>query len=111
MNAQAQTRHTRGPWIVRTIDRSLGTIDTADGAIQVAQAQQVSVADQNDGSPERQANAVLIAAAPEQHEALLKALASLECEKAAKLPVANSALRDAAIFSVRAAIAKATGAA
>ena len=41
----AEHRFTPGPWAVRTIDMSLGSVETADGAKQIAQAQEVSVED------------------------------------------------------------------
>ena len=60
--------YTAGPWQVRTIDESLGSIETTKGEI-VAQALEV-LFDRNNGNPIRKANARLIAAAPELLEAL-----------------------------------------
>lgn len=96
------SKHTPGPWEVRTIDNSLGSVDTVGGVVTVAQAQEVSVADRNLGSPERKANARLIAAAPD----LLEALQSLvACITSTRGPNA-----DAALHASRLAILKATGA-
>lgn len=63
------SKNTPGPWFVRTIDESIGSVDSENG-VMVAQAQQVSSKDQLSGSVERKANARLIAAAPELLEAL-----------------------------------------
>lgn len=62
-------KHTPGPWEVRTVDGSIGSIDAVCG-IQVAQAQEISVLDRNTGHHQRLANTRLIAAAPELLEAL-----------------------------------------
>lgn len=91
--------HTPGPWVVRSIDGSLGTIETADGTLQVAQAQELSATDRNAGSLERVDNARLIAAAPDLLEALKWLLG---------LPGAQETDPHAARFAA-AAIAKATG--
>jgi len=88
-------KHTPGPWHVRTLDCSLGTIDASNDN-SVAQAFEVSVDDRRAGHHERKANALLIAAAPELLEALQE-LVDSEYEFAA---VAHKA---------RLVIAKATG--
>lgn len=64
------SKHTPGPWIVRAIDGSIGSIDAADGIQMVAQAMEIGHQDRTTGSPERIANARLIAAAPELLAAL-----------------------------------------
>lgn len=92
-------KHTPGPWEVRTIDDSLGSIDTVGGKFCIAQAQEITVADRNAGSPERRANARLIAAAPELI-ALLQELVDIEGPQPGTAIWADKAL---------AAIAKATG--
>jgi hypothetical protein len=69
--------HTPGPWSIRTLDGSLGSIDAASG-IQVAQAQEISVTDRNTGHLERISNARLIAAAPELLEACRMAIVELK---------------------------------
>lgn len=71
------SKHTPGPWFVRTIDESIGSVDSENG-VMVAQAQQVSSKDQLSGSVERKANARLIAAAPELLFALQSALPDLK---------------------------------
>ena len=61
-------KHTPGPWIVRDFDGSIGTVETNSG-IAVAQAQGIyPMTPQNHYI--REANARLIAAAPELLEAL-----------------------------------------
>lgn len=64
------SKHTPGPWKVRTLDDSLGTIDTSDDTTSIAQAFDLSFQDRIAGSPERKANARLIAAAPDLLAAL-----------------------------------------
>lgn len=101
---------TKGPWFVRTIDQSIGSIDSESG-VMVAQAQQVSGKDQITGSHERKANARLIAAAPD----LLEALQELSQHFIGKWSEdeRNSdeidAHKEAAERKALAAIAKATG--
>lgn len=53
----SSTQHTQGRIAVRTIDGSFGSIESEDGLTQIAQAQEVSVADRNAGWPERRGNA------------------------------------------------------
>ena len=66
------SKHTPGPWKIRTLDGSLGTIETADSNLQVAQAQQLYFNDRENKHAERLANTALIAAAPELLAALHK---------------------------------------
>lgn len=99
-----ESKHTPGPWMVRTLDMSIGSID-AESGIQVAQAQEVSVADRNSGHWERIANTRLIAAAPELLEALIEA----DRLYSATLLLAQSIEAGKWANNVRAAIAKATG--
>jgi hypothetical protein len=73
--SETQAGHTPGPWHVRTLDGSIGTVDAND--ITVAQAQEVSAADRNAGHSVRIANTRLIAAAPDLLEALTK-IAAIE---------------------------------
>jgi hypothetical protein len=61
-------KHTPGPWQVRTIDGSIGHIETLDG-VAVANAEIVGTLRQPN-TAERKANAALISAAPELLEAL-----------------------------------------
>jgi hypothetical protein len=63
-------KHTPGPWQVRTIDGSIGHIETLDG-VAVANAEIVGTLRQPN-TAERKANAALISAAPELLEALEK---------------------------------------
>lgn len=93
------SKHTPRPWFVRTIDESIGSVDSENG-VMVAQAQQVSSKDQLSGSVERKANAQLIAAAPD----LLDALKTM-------LNFGNLGAyeRADAVMAAKAAINKATG--
>lgn len=109
--------YTPGPWVVYTADGSLGTVETADGAVVVAQAQQVSAKDQLSGSPERFANARLIAAAPDLLEALFALLPHVEHADScgdmdaynnADVPTCGCGL-DSARERANAAISRATG--
>jgi hypothetical protein len=93
--------HTPGPWKVRTLDGSIGTIETSDGELQIAQTQQLRADDRNTGHSERLANTALIAAAPE----LLYALQYIISD----LPTNRDWLNPALERMARAAIAKATG--
>jgi len=104
---------TPGPWKVRTLDGSLGSIDGA-GDVMVAQAQEVNVADRNAGSPQRKANTRLIAAAPELLDRLRDALEFIEDQEDVNdgpdgQPVANRAMQLAE--SIRTTLSKATGSA
>lgn len=88
--------HTPGPWQLRTVDQSLGTIETADGKFIIANTCQLRANDYQSNHAERRANARLIAAAPDLLEALEL--------------IANTGM-DArqCMLTARAAIAKATG--
>lgn len=90
------SKHTPGPWIVRAIDGSIGSIDAADGIQMVAQAMEIGHQDRMNGSPERIANARLIAAAPE----LLAALKETANILWAYHPCAESRKADALIAKV-----------
>ena len=98
------TKHTPGPWDVRTIDESIGSVDAADGSA-VAQAQMRGTLTCHNHE-ERRANTRLIAAAPDLLEALLESTSELE-----------ALMKDKAFYQggqnildrARAAIAKATG--
>ena len=99
-------KHTPGPWVVRTIDQSLATVETQDGEYIICNAAQLRGDDWKTEHAERKANARLIAAAPE----LLDALQSIaECcneDRTAR----DYASRQTEIRGIaRAAIAKATG--
>ena len=63
------SKHTPGPWHVRTFDGSQWSID-AVGDLPIAQAQQLRPVRFDPKQNERTANARLIAAAPELLEAL-----------------------------------------
>jgi hypothetical protein len=97
-----QAKYTPGPWCRATDMGQVGSIEFADGTV-IAQAQQLP------GDPfhaQRNANARLIAAAPE----MLEALILLEAEMVLS---GNAESRDygwkPAIEQTRAAILKATG--
>lgn len=79
----AQPKFTPGPWEVRTIDGSIGTVDAYSGRLAVAQAQSIgnSLADLE----ERRANAALIASAPELLEALRDVLDTRNAEAKAAM--------------------------
>ena len=62
--------HTPGPWVVRTIDQSLATVETQDGEYIICNAAQLRGDDWKTEHAERKANARLIAAAPEMLDAL-----------------------------------------
>ena len=63
-------KHTPGPWVVRTIDQSLATVETQDGEYIICNAAQLRGDDWKTEHAERKANARLIAAAPEMLDAL-----------------------------------------
>lgn len=92
-------QHTPGPWHVRTIDESIGSIDAADGT-SVAQAQMRGTL-RNHNHEERRANTRLIASAPDLLFALDQAVTSMQDSG---YPNSHLAVRCA-----RAAIARATG--
>ena len=98
-----KTKHTPGPWVVRTIDQSLATVETQDGRYIIGNAGQLRADDWKTGHIERRANARLIAAAPELLEALQKMLPELRGLSIVS-DTAAEMLREA-----EAAIAKATG--
>ncbi len=60
-----KTKHTPGPWVLRTIDQSLATVETQDGRYIIGHAGQLREDDWKTGHIERRSNARLIAAAPE----------------------------------------------
>jgi hypothetical protein len=104
--------YTPGPWVVYTADGSLGTVETADGAVVVAQAQQVSAKDQLAGSPERFANARLIASAPTLLEAAQRVTAAFRSLGQSRSLIADFELHkecEAAMLALDAAISRATG--
>jgi hypothetical protein len=94
--------HTPGPW--KAADP--GDYGDYNGECIVVLGDHKRVAVVLGYGPESQADARLIAAAPDLLEAARKALKSAEREKAAELPVTNGRLRDAAIHDLRAALAK-----
>ena len=65
-----QSSFTPGPWVVRTIDKSLATVETQDGEYIICNAGQLRGDDWKTEHAERKANARLIAAAPELLDAL-----------------------------------------
>lgn len=109
------TKHTPGPWTTENPEKSLGSVDSYSG-VRVAQAQEVSVYDRINGSPQRIANARLIAEAgtvatetgltPRQLAEQRKEL--LEAAKDAVEAIADGDAQSA-INALSAAIAKATG--
>lgn len=60
-----EAKHTPGPWMVWDVDQSIGTVTTADGEVNIAQAMMVKPAGTREGNEERKANTRLIATAPE----------------------------------------------
>ncbi|WP_373092961.1 hypothetical protein [Zhongshania sp.] len=67
----SEAKFTKGPWEVDPLGSDwLGSVFTHDGSIQVAQAQQVKPYCLDIKQEERQANAHLIAAAPELYAML-----------------------------------------
>lgn len=92
-------KHTPGPWVVRTIDQSLATVETQDGRYIIGNAGQLRADDWRTDHIERKANARLIAAAPELLEALVDVMFR-------HVPFEN---KSAYAAKARAAIAKATG--
>lgn len=88
-------RHTPGPWVHATDIGQVGSVEYADGTV-IAQAQQLPG---DFGGKQRNANARLIAAAPDMLEALI------DCRRA--LEIANFTQE---LAVVDAAIAKARGA-
>lgn len=97
--------HTPGPWQLRTVDHSLGTIETADEKFVIANTCQLRGNDYQSNHAERRANARLIAAAPDLLEAL-QVLASHWPHYAAHMDMKR--IDFDAIAMARAAIAKAT---
>ena len=57
-------KHTPGPWVVRTIDQSLATVETQDGEYIICNAAQLRGDDWKTEHAERKANARLIAESP-----------------------------------------------
>ena len=106
-----KTKHTPGPWVVRTIDQSLATVETQDGRYIIGNAGQLRADDWKTGHIERRANARLIAAAPELLEALQEMVAgdaeAIEEAQALGVPFPEEML--ATFKKARAAIARATG--
>ena len=90
-------KHTPGPWVVRTIDQSLATVETQDGEYIICAAAQLRGDDWKTEHAERKANARLIAAAPELLEALQFVM------------TASGEQLSTAFEQAQAAIAKATG--
>ena len=97
-----KTHHTPGPWVVSLFPNLVGAID--DGGERETVAETVG--------PNKEANARLIAAAPELLEALTKAVAYLQANRpAGKISEIFSKLNElenGVIKPARAAIAKAT---
>lgn len=73
---------TKGPWMIRVYDGSLGTIDSGDTEVCIAQTHDVSAPDIRGGRPIRNANARLIAAAPDLYEALEEMIGLAACNPA-----------------------------
>ena len=69
----AKMRHTPGPWVVRTIDQSLATVETQDGEYIICNAAQLRGDDWKTEHAERKANARLIAESPDLVFQLLSA--------------------------------------
>lgn len=90
-----ETKHTPGPWMVWDVDQSIGTVTTADGEVNIAQAMMVKPAGSKEGNQERKANTRLIAAAPELLAALI-ALRDAEWGDASEI-LARRKAADAAI--------------
>ena len=57
-------KHTPGPWVARTIDQSLATVETQDGEYIICNAAQLRGDDWKTEHAERKANARLIAESP-----------------------------------------------
>lgn len=106
-----EAKHTPGPWTVWDVDQSIGTVTTADGEVNIAQAMMVKPAGSKERNEERKANTRLIAASPELLEALIEVSASLswlafgECRAFHDRRIMNAA---EATGKAKAAIAKAT---
>lgn len=108
-------KFTQGPWSHRFEDGSIGSVEDAAGNA-VAQALQISREDQLNKSSIRQANAKLIAAAPDLLKVAQLVLAGLTNGSVKSKPMLDfDAANDKEIPMVslasilRAAIAKATG--
>lgn len=101
-----QAKHTPGPWVVRTIDQSLATVETANGEFIITNAGQLRADDWKTEHAERKANAALMAAAPE----LLEALQMLLKESSVAFQASGfPAYMQESVIRSRSAIAKATG--
>ena len=100
-----QSSFTPGPWVVRTIDQSLATVETQDGEYIICNAAQLRGDDWKTEHAERKANARLIAAAPELLEALQGLMAVLDRQ----LHSPHAAARASPLGRASSAIAKATG--
>jgi hypothetical protein len=81
--------------MVWDVDQSIGTVTTADGEVNIAQAMMVKPAGSKEGNQERKANTRLIAAAPELLAALI-ALRDAEWGDASEI-LARRKAADAAI--------------
>lgn len=106
-------KHTPGPWVVRTIDQSLATVETQDGRYIIGNAGQLRADDWRTDHIERKANARLIAAAPELLDALVDLLeADVYADGEGLVYIKHSDTDDGekAVAKARAAIAKAQGA-
>ena len=101
----AKMRHTPGPWVVRTIDQSLATVETQDGEYIICNAAQLRGDDWKTEHAERKANARLIAAAPELLAALQRLVSVIEKQVASP----HLAERASPLAQAKAAIEKATG--
>lgn len=100
-----QSSFTQGPWVVRTIDQSLATVETQDGEYIICNAAQLRGDDWKTEHAERKANARLIAAAPDLLAALQRIVAVLDKQVASP----HLAERASPLTQAKAAIAKATG--
>lgn len=100
-----QSSFTPGPWVVRTIDQSLATVETQDGEYIICNAAQLRGDDWKTEHAERKANARLIAAAPDLLAALQRIVAVLDKQVASP----HLAERASPLTQAKAAIAKATG--
>lgn len=115
MDKTQEAAHTPGPWTIQD-DHGSRWIETTTSNDPIAEVHRRNTSVGRHRDIEFDANARLIAAAPEQHAALLEAEAALEIavdrlkeDKGEEYPVEVTS-EHKALQIVRAAIAKATGA-